>query len=218
MQRKRVDKRMAELSGSLLGADFARIQSEVSRVETFVDSWHVDVMDNKFVPNNTLDKFPASFVKNLKTGKPQDVHLMVENPSKYFEGYALAGASSITFHCESGCNYAKAIDAIHDFGVKAGVSLKPKTPVSAIEKLLPLVDIVLVMSVEPGFGGQSFMPVALDKIEELRRKDAGDIAVDGGINEITGKQCEEAGANILIAGTALFKAQDVEKFANALKA
>lgn len=209
--------KMVELSGSLLGADFGKIQSEVSRLEKFVDSWHVDVMDNKFVPNNTLDKFPPAFVKNLQTGKPQDVHLMVEKPSKYFEGYALAGCSSITFHCEAGCNYTKAIDAIHDLGVKAGISLKPKTPVSAIEKFLPLVDVVLVMSVEPGFGGQSFMPSALDKIEELRRKDAGDIAVDGGINEITGKQCEEAGANILIAGTALFKAQDAEKFAAMLK-
>jgi ribulose-phosphate 3-epimerase len=208
---------MVELSGSLLGADFAKIQSEVSRLEKLVDSWHVDVMDNNFVPNNTLDKFPPAFVKNLKTEKPQDVHLMVEKPSKYFEGYALAGARSITFHCETERNCVKAIDAIHDFGVKAGVSLKPKTPVSAIEKFLPLVDIVLVMSVEPGFGGQTFMPSALDKISELRRKDAGDIAVDGGINEITGKQCEEAGANILIAGTALFKAQDVEKFASTLR-
>jgi len=208
---------MTELSGSLLAADFARIQPEVSRLEKFVDSWHVDVMDGKFVPNNTLGKFPPEFVKRLKTKKPRDVHLMVENPSKYFEAYALAGCRSITFHCEARCNFVKAIDAIHDLGVKAGVSLKPKTPVSKIEKILPLVDIVLVMSVEPGFGGQSFIPSALDKISELRRKDAGDIAVDGGINEITGKQCAEAGANILIAGNALFKARDAEKFAAALK-
>lgn len=208
---------MPELSPSLLATDPKTVQEEVSRAEKLVESLHVDVMDNKFVPNDTLGRFPPSFVKSLRTKLPQDVHLMVENPRAYFADYAKAGARSITFHFEAERECEKAIAEIRALRKMAGISIKPKTPVSAIEHLLPIADLVLVMAVEPGFGGQKFMPEALDKIRELRRKDAGYVVVDGGVNFETAPLCLRAGANVLVAGTAFFKAPDLEEAAKKLR-
>ena len=191
---------------SILSADFGRLNEDIATVDDHCDYIHVDVMDGHFVPNLT---FGAPVVKYIKSSKPLDVHLMIENPENYIEDFAKAGADILTCHIEACDDPAKFLADVKSHGMKAGLSVKPGTDVKELEPYLNDMDWVLVMSVEPGFGGQSFMPVSLDKIKWLRERRADlDIAVDGGIKADTGAQCVEAGANVLIAGSYIFKAED----------
>lgn len=194
------------ISPSILSADFGRLNEEIASIEGLVDTLHVDVMDGHFVPNLT---FGAPVVRCIKTKLSLHCHLMVENPEHYVEAFASAKAHTFIFHIEASKEPEALIKKIHAHGMKAGVSLNPSTELAALDKVLPLVDSVLVMSVKPGFGGQEFMSVALEKIVSIRKRFPElDIAVDGGINETTGQQCKEAGANILVAGSFIFKAND----------
>jgi len=197
------------IAPSILAADFANLGEEVCAVaEAGADYIHVDVMDGHFVPNITIG---PDAVKALRpaTGLPFDVHLMIAPVDPFVPRFADAGADIITVHVEAGPDVRRTLRLIRSHGKKAGVSLKPDTPISAIEQVLDDVDLVLVMTVEPGFGGQSFMPSQLDKIRELRaRIDANgrtiDLEVDGGITEETARLAIEAGADVLVAGTATF--------------
>lgn len=204
-----------QISPSLLSADFGRLNEEIASVEAFSDSLHVDVMDGHFVPNLT---FGAPVVRCIKSSLPLECHLMVEHPENYLEDFKKAGAHMFIFHVETTKDPLGLIAKIHELGMKAGVSLNPPTPVSSVEGLIQDVDSVLVMSVNPGFGGQTFIPDALEKIRRLRSL-SGDleIAVDGGINAETGRQCKEAGANVLIAGSYVFGAGDRKGAINSLR-
>jgi len=195
-----------QIAPSILSADFGNLNKEIASVEKYCDLIHVDVMDGHFVPNITIG---APVVVKMKSKKPLDVHLMIENPEKYVEDFAKAGANIITVHSEASKNLKALIKKIKSFGVKAGVSIKPKTPVSKIKNILNDVDMVLVMTVEPGFGGQEFMKNMMSKIKELRKlKPKLNIQVDGGINDKTSKIAVKAGANILVAGSYIFKAKN----------
>lgn len=195
-----------KIAPSILSADFGRLNDDIATIDEYVDYIHIDVMDGHFVPNLT---FGAPVVKHIKSSKPLDVHLMIENPGNYVDEFAKAGAEILSFHYEAEENSLGLIRKIKEKGMRAGISIKPGTDVKVLENLLPELDWVLIMSVEPGFGGQSFMPGALDKIKWLREKAPTlDIAVDGGINVDTGKLCRDAGANILIAGSYIFGAED----------
>lgn len=207
------------IAPSILSADFANLQEDILRVEKAGADWvHIDVMDGHFVPNLTIG---APVVKSLRkiTKLPFDVHLMIENPWNYVEDFAKAGADIITVHQEA-CkdNLSEVIAQIKSYGAKAGVSIKPNTSVDAIKYVLKDVDLVLVMSVEPGFGGQSFMPNSLAKIKEIRSLFPDlDIEVDGGINADTAKLVIEAGANVLVAGSSVYGAKDVAAAISLLK-
>ncbi|MBU1992896.1 MAG: ribulose-phosphate 3-epimerase [Patescibacteria group bacterium] len=195
-----------QIAPSILSADFGRLNEDIKTIEPYVDLIHVDVMDGHFVPNLTCG---APVVAWIKSELPLDVHLMIENPEKYLEDFARAGSAMITVHSEACDDLSGTIDKIHELGCKAGVSIKPKTPVSDIDSVLEKLDLVLVMSVEPGFGGQGFMSESIPKIKELREKRPEmDISVDGGINAETGKLVKDAGANILVAGSYIFRAKD----------
>lgn len=204
-----------KIAPSILSADFGKLNEEIASVEDHADYMHVDVMDGHFVPNLT---FGPPVIKYIKSKRPLDVHLMIDNPQKYIEEYVKAGADILTVHYEAVENLREIISKIKSLGVKAGVSIKPKTKVEVLKEILPELDWVLIMSVEPGFGGQEFMSSALDKIKYIREMSPEiDIAVDGGINETTGKKCVGAGANILIAGSYIFKAQNRIEAINTLK-
>jgi ribulose-phosphate 3-epimerase len=198
-----------KIAPSILSADFGKLNEEIASVENFCEWLHIDVMDNHFVPNLTIG---VPVLRSLKTKLFRDVHLMVSNPENLLEDFAEAGADAITIHAEIEGDIDGMLAKIKSLGCKAGISIKPNTPVSEIEKFLPQLDLVLVMSVEPGFGGQEFMESALQKIKELREKNPElDIAVDGGINAETAKLAKTAGANILVAGNYIFKAENREK-------
>ncbi|MFC1655474.1 ribulose-phosphate 3-epimerase [Patescibacteria group bacterium] len=195
-----------KVAPSILSADFGRLNEDIATVDEYCDYIHVDVMDGHFVPNLT---FGAPVAKYIKSKKPLDVHLMIENPEKYIEDFAKAGTDVLTVHYEAAHDLDGTLAEIKKHGMKAGASIKPATPVEVLDPYLKDLDWVLIMSVEPGFGGQSFMPNALGKISWLREQAPGlDIAVDGGITDKTGKECVDAGANILIAGSYIFKADD----------
>ncbi len=200
--------RTLTVAPSILAADFAKLGEEVHAVDQAGADWiHVDVMDGHFVPNITIG---PGMVKALRphTRKPFDVHLMIAPCDPYLEAFAEAGADHITVHVEAGPHIHRSLQAIRALGKKAGVSLNPGTPVTAIENVIDLVDLVLVMSVNPGFGGQSFIPVAIEKISRLRAMAGGrpiDIEVDGGVTPETAPAAVRAGANVLIAGSAVFK-------------
>ena len=204
--------RPLKIAPSVLSADFTKLSSEIERVEKAgCDMIHIDVMDGHFVPNLTVGPFIVKAIRRL-TALPLDTHLMIEHPEKYIAQFAEAGSDSITVHVEACAGRLdETIALIRSHKVRCGLSLKPATPLSEIEKFLPKVDMVLVMSVNPGFGGQSFMPEALPKIEKLRQKFSGDIEVDGGINAATAPGVVRAGANILVAGTAIFGKEDARK-------
>ena len=198
-----------QISPSILSADFSQLGNEIKRLsDAGADMIHVDVMDGHFVPNLTIG---PPVIKALKKNSsvPFDVHLMISPVHKYIEAYANAGADIITIHPEATDDLQKSIDKIKEFKVKVGVSLNPETKVDVIKKNLSQIDLVLIMSVNPGFGGQKFMPEVLNKIKELvkireKEKLVFDIEIDGGINFDNSKLAIEAGANILVSGTTIF--------------
>ncbi len=202
-----------KISPSILSADFGQLGNEIKRlVDAGADMVHVDVMDGHFVPNLTIG---PPVIKALKKNSsiPFDVHLMISPVHKYIEAYANAGADIITIHPEATDDLQKSINKIKEFKKKVGVSLNPETKVEVIKKFLNQIDMILIMSVNPGFGGQTFMPKVLDKIKELvnirnQENFSFDIEIDGGINFENSKLAIKAGANILVSGTTIFKSND----------
>lgn len=204
-----------KIAPSILGADYGDLNHHLQQLEPFSDWFHVDVMDGNFVPNLSIG---AMVVDSIKTTVPLDCHLMINHPDKYIEAFAKAGAHSITIHAEASKDLKKDIEMIKSFGCLAGVAVNPKTPVSKISKVLPELDLVLVMSVEPGFGGQNFMPEVLPKIAEIRAKYPElDISIDGGITDVTAPLARKAGANIFVAGSYILKADDPKAAAEKLR-
>ena len=196
------------IAPSILAADFARLGDEVRAIEAAGADWiHVDVMDGHFVPNFSIGPGVVQAVRPL-TKKPLDVHLMIAPCDPYLEAFAKAGADIITVHVEAGPHVHRSLQAIRALGKKAGVTMNPGTPVDTIENVIDLVDLVLVMSVNPGFGGQAFIPAALDKLGQVRALVGArpiDIEVDGGITPENAASVVRAGANALVAGSAVFK-------------
>jgi ribulose-phosphate 3-epimerase len=213
---------MVKIAPSILSADFARLGEEIKDVEIGgADYIHIDVMDGHFVPNITIGPLIVEAIRPI-TALPLDVHLMIENPDQYIEAFAKAGADYITVHVEACKHLHRTIHFIKSFGVKAGVVLNPATPVETIQHVLSDVDMVLLMSVNPGFGGQAFIPEVTKKIKTLRRMidEKGlqvEIEIDGGVNELTAKLCIEAGATVLVAGSAIYNQKDRAKAIATLK-
>lgn len=202
------------IAPSILSADFSKLGQEIRDVEKAGADWiHIDVMDGSFVPNITMGPVVVRSIRPV-TKLPLDTHLMIKNPEAYIESFAKAGSDIITFHIEVEEDPREIIKLIRYYKKKVGVSIRPKTDVKSIESILQMVDIVLVMTVEPGFGGQEFMPDCVSKIEEVRKIFKKDIEVDGGINESTVSDVIQKGANIIVAGTSVFGTKD---YAGAIK-
>ena len=208
---------MIRISPSILASDFANLETEAAKMkEASADMLHIDVMDGCFVPNISIGPCVISSLRK-KSDAFFDVHLMIENPLKYIESFAKAGADMITFHVESNSDVKETISEIRRFGLKAGIALKPNTPAEAAQDYIDLVDMVLVMTVEPGFGGQKFMADMMPKVNKISQmaKEAGKedmfVQVDGGINGTTAVEAAKNGANVLVAGSALFNAEDYGK-------
>ena len=211
-----------KIAPSILSADFARMGDAVARQARYgADGGHFVVMDGHFVPNLTFGPMMCAAVRPL-TRLPLDVHLMVERPGDYVEPFHAAGADCITFHVEADAHVHRTLQSIRARGMRAGVVLNPATPVCMAEPVLPLCDLVLLMSVNPGFGGQAFIPEVLDKIRALRalidaRGLPTEIEVDGGINPDTARLCAAAGATVLVAGSSVFRADDPAAMIAALR-
>lgn len=208
-------KKKIKIAPSILGVDYGDLNHHLQQMESFSDWFHVDVMDGNFVPNLSIG---AMVVDKIKTSVPLDCHLMVNHPDRYIEEFAKAGAYAITIHAEASKNLKEDIEKIQEFGCLAGVSINPKTPLKKIEKVLPMLDMVLIMSVEPGFGGQEFMPEVLPKIAAIRKMYPEiDISVDGGITHLTAPMARSVGANIFVAGSYILKADDPKMAAEKLR-
>lgn len=212
-----------KIAPSILSADFANLERDIRKIDT-ADYVHVDIMDGEFVPNISIG-IPVVKAIRPVTGLPLDVHLMITKPVRYVEQFCDAGADLVTVHVESDFpeNIHAALEKIHAKGKRAGIVLKPNTRAEAALPYLKECDIVLVMTVEPGFGGQKFMPMALDKIralrEEIDRRGLSCLVeVDGGVDAVTGPACVEAGADVLVAGSAVFGAADPAAAVAGLKA
>lgn len=196
-----------KISPSILASDYANLQSELDRISTS-DMIHIDVMDGHFVPNISIGAPVVAACKKV-CNVPFDVHLMISNPLDYAEDFAKAGADIICFHTECDSDTERTIDKILSLGKKAALAIKPATPIDEVVKYLDKISMVLVMTVEPGFGGQSFMESTMPKIEAIRKINPDiDIEVDGGINADTVKIAAKAGANVFVAGSAVFKSEN----------
>jgi ribulose-phosphate 3-epimerase len=204
---------MIKLAPSILSADFARLGEQIDEVaRAGADYIHIDVMDGHFVPNITIGALVVASIRAV-TGLPLDVHLMIEHPERYVSQFVDAGADIITVHVEASAHLQATIRLIKETGARAGVSLNPATPIGAVEEFLRQVDLVLVMSVNPGFGGQPFIPETLPRIESVRKilDDRGlraELEVDGGINADNARDIVKAGASVLVAGNSIFRAQE----------
>lgn len=213
---------MIKIAPSILSADFSKLGEEIKDVEQGgADYIHIDVMDGHFVPNITIGPLVVEAIRPI-TKLPLDVHLMIENADQYVEAFAKAGADFITVHVEACRHLHRTIHHIKSLGVKAGVVLNPATPVESILPIIDDVDMVLLMTVNPGFGGQKFIHSVLPKIRQVKdlalsRNLDLEIEVDGGVNEETAKLCVEAGANVLVAGSAVYNKQDRGQAISALK-
>lgn len=199
-----------KIAPSVLAADFTRLGEEINRVSK-ADYIHLDIMDGHFVPNISFGHELVAALRPLSS-VPFDVHLMMDHPLFYIPSVVRAGADLITFHVECSDSISETIDAIHQGGAKAGLVLKPGTPVETLWPWLDRIDMVLVMTVEPGFGGQKFMPAMMDKVRAIKERTPQMlIEVDGGVNDATIPQCVEAGVDICVAGTGVFRAENAEE-------
>lgn len=205
---------MIKIAPSILSADFSNLEQDILKVEkNGADYIHVDVMDGQFVPNITFGPNIVSAIRPV-TNLPLDVHLMIQEPERFIPDFAKAGSDIITVHAESTVHIHRAMQMIRLEGVKAGVVINPGTPLSVIEHVLPLADLVLIMTVNPGFGGQAFIPECLDKVKQLAdwKTEKGytyEIEIDGGVDDKTAKLCVEAGADVLVAGSYVYNSADV---------
>lgn len=215
---------MTKLSPSILSADFVNLERDIRALnDTGADYVHVDVMDGLFVPNLTIGIPVVAAIRRI-TQLMLDVHLMIDRPIRYVEDFCKAGSDILTIHLEADTpeNTLAALKQIRSLGVRAGLSVKPKTPAEAVLPFVPYCDLILVMTVEPGFGGQAFMQDMMPKLKTIRgwidaQNPGCELEVDGGINAQTGKICRENGANVLVAGSAYFKAPDPAAFVQAVK-
>ncbi len=212
-----------KIAPSVLAADFTRLGHQVKLAETHgAAQIHIDVMDGRFVPNITMGPLVVQAIRRV-TQLPLDVHLMIEQPERHISAFVKAGASAITVHLEACPHLHRVLQQIQEMGVRAGVAINPHTPASAISEVLRLVDIVLVMTVNPGFGGQAFLTETMPKLAAVRQfvratRRPIDIAVDGGIDQKTASQCLRTGANVLIVGTSVFRVEGgVEKGMQTIK-
>ena len=215
---------MNKLSPSILSADFVNLERDIRALKTAgADYVHVDVMDGLFVPNISIGIPVVAAIRGI-TDLPLDVHLMIDRPIRYVERFCKAGADILTVHVEADTeeNTRRALEIIRDLGVRPAICVKPKTPAEAVLPFIDLCSLILVMTVEPGFGGQSFMADMMPKVEKIRayineKNPACELEVDGGVNEQTAEVCKAAGANVLVAGSAYFKAADKAAFARSIQ-
>ena len=215
---------MNKLSPSILAADFVNLERDIRALKTAgADYVHVDVMDGLFVPNISIGIPVVAAIRGI-TDLPLDVHLMIDRPVRYVERFCKAGADILTVHVEADTeeNTRHALEIIRDLGVRPAICVKPKTPAEAVLPFIDLCSLILVMTVEPGFGGQSFMADMMPKVEKIRayineKNPACELEVDGGVNEQTAEVCKAAGADVLVAGSAYFKAADKAAFARSIQ-